>query len=133
MKGFLGPARQNDGVGHRFWLGWLMAKIRGGHDRAPRAVRSARRYVGLSDIITFLMLAGGTIALAALVDIAGLLATWSTREWGWLLNELLALLVVLSVVFGALTAGRGRQFRAEAARRREAERRLAEFAAASSE
>ncbi|HSA80261.1 MAG TPA: EAL domain-containing protein [Geminicoccaceae bacterium] len=110
-----------------------MAKIRGGHDRAPRAVRSGGRFVGLSDIITFLMLAGGTIALAALVDIAGLLAAWSTREWGWLLNEVLALLVVMSVAFGVLAAARRRESRAEAARRREAERQLAEFAAASSE
>jgi diguanylate cyclase (GGDEF)-like protein len=110
-----------------------MAKIRDGHDRAPRAVRSAGRSVGLSDIITFLMLAGGTIALAALVDIAGLLAVWSTREWGWLLNELLALLVVLSVAFGVVAAGLRREIRAQAARRREAERRLAEFAAASAE
>jgi diguanylate cyclase (GGDEF)-like protein len=110
-----------------------MAKFRGGRERALRALRGAERSVGLSDIVTFLMLAGGTMALAALVDIAGLLAAWSSREWGWLLNELLALLVVLSVAFGIVAAGRRREIGAEAARRREAERRLAEFAAASSE
>ena len=110
-----------------------MAKFRGGRDRALRALRSAERSVGLSDIVTFLMLAGGTMALAALVDIAGLLAAWSSREWGWLLNELLALLVVLSVAFGIVAAGRKREIAAEAARRQETERRLAELAAASSE
>ena len=75
----------------------------------------------------------GGRALAAVVDIAGLLAAWSTREWGWLLNELLVLLVVLSVGFGIAAVGRGREVRAEVARRRHAERRLADFAAASSE
>jgi diguanylate cyclase (GGDEF)-like protein len=87
----------------------------------------------LSDIITVVMLAGGTLSLAALVDIAGLLGAWSTHSWGWLLNELLALLVVLSVALGIVAASRRRQLRAELARRREAERRLAEFAATSSE
>ena len=110
-----------------------MAKFRGGRERAPQAVRSGAGPVGLSDVVTLLMLAGGTVALAALVDIAGLLAAWSTREWGWLLNEFLALLVVLSVAFGVVAAGRRREIRAETARRRHAERRLAEFAAASSE
>jgi diguanylate cyclase (GGDEF)-like protein len=110
-----------------------MAKFRGGRERAPLAVRRGAGPVGLSDVITLLMLAGGTVALAALVDIAGLLAAWSTREWGWLLNEFLAFLVVLSVAFGVVAAGRRREIRAEMARRRHAERRLAEFAAASSE
>jgi diguanylate cyclase (GGDEF)-like protein len=120
-------------VGYPFWICGLMAKLRDGHDRASRPSRRAIRSVGLSDIVSFLMLAGGTAALAALVDISGLLAAWSTREWGWLLNELLALLVVLSVAFGIVAAGRGREIGAEAARRREAERRLAEFAATASE
>ena len=55
-----------------------MAKFRGGRERAPQALRSGAGPVGLSDVVTLLMLAGGTVALAALVDIAGLLAAWST-------------------------------------------------------
>ncbi|HEX5795865.1 MAG TPA: EAL domain-containing protein [Geminicoccaceae bacterium] len=110
-----------------------MANSRGGRARAPQAVRSAVGPVGLGDIVALLMLAAGTVALAAVVDIAGLLAAWSTREWGWLLNELLVFLVVLSVAFGVAAVGRRREIRAEVARRRQAERRLAEFAAASSE
>jgi diguanylate cyclase (GGDEF)-like protein len=106
-----------------------MERFRG----ALRALRSAESSVGLGDVMTFLMLAGGTIALAGLVDIAGLLAAWSSREWGWLLNELLALLVVLAVAFGIVAAGRKREIGVEAARRQETERRLAELAAASSE
>ena len=110
-----------------------MANFRGGHDPTPRAGGSPARSIGLSQIVLLVMLAGGTVGLARLVDIAGLLAAWSTREWGWLLNELLALLVVLSVAFGILAVGRSREIRASAAARREAERRLADFAATASE
>ena len=47
-----------------FWLCWHMAKFRGGRERAPQAFRSGAGPVGLSDVVTLLMLAGG-VAVAA--------------------------------------------------------------------
>ncbi len=79
------------------------------------------------------MLVAGTVALAGIFDAVALPATWSARPWGWLLNQAWALLVILMLVTGLVALRRGRQFRAEVQRREEAERRLAEHTAASSE
>jgi diguanylate cyclase (GGDEF)-like protein len=108
-----------------------MANFRTGSDPDPRAGRTGA--ASLSDLVAVLVLVGGTLALSALVDVAGVLAAWSARDWGWLLGDLWALLVFLSVACGIAALRARRAIAAEAARRQAAEQRLVEFAAASSE
>ena len=109
----------------------LQTRPRREHDAQP--ARKAPRRADRGDIVTGVMLAAGTVAIAALVDIFGLLATWSAAPWGWLLNQLWALLVVTTITFGVVAARRRRQVAREQVRRHEAERRLADFVAISSE
>ena len=102
-------------------------------ERAAKPARQAPRRADRGDIVTGVMLAAGTVTIGALVDIFGLLATWSGAPWGWLLNQLWALLVVASITFGVVAVRHRRHLAREQLRRREAERRLADFAAISSE
>ena len=97
----------------------------------PSTTRAAGSRV--VDLAILLMLVAGTVALAGTFDVIALLASWSARPWGWLLNQAWALLVILMLVTGLVALRRGRQFRAEVQRREAAERRLAEHTAASSE
>ncbi len=97
-------------------------------DLSPRALRLFGGPAARSDLLNVLMLIAGTALVAAFVDIAGLLARWSTHAWSWLLGEVWALLVVMSIAFGILAIRRMRELGAEVARRRRAEDRLAEGA-----
>ncbi len=95
---------------------------------SPRALRLFGSPAARSEFLTVLMLVAGTAVIAALVDIPGPLARWSTHTWGWLLGELWALPVVMSIAFGILAIRRMHELGAEVARRRAAEDRLAESA-----
>jgi diguanylate cyclase (GGDEF)-like protein len=99
-------------------------------DLSPRALRLFGSPAARSECLTVLMLIAGTAVIAAFVDIAGLLARWSANDWAWLLGEMWALPVVMSVAFGILAVRRMRELGAEVSRRRQAETRLAERAAA---
>jgi hypothetical protein len=99
-------------------------------DLSPRALRLFGSPAARSEFLTVLMLIAGTGVIAAFVDIAGLLARWSANAWAWLLGELWALPVVMSVAFGILAVRRMRELGAEVIRRRQAETRLAESPAA---
>jgi diguanylate cyclase (GGDEF)-like protein len=109
----------------------LQSRLRRERERKP--VRKAPRRADRGDVVTGVMLAAGTVAIGAFVDIFGLLATWSGAQWGWLLNQLWALLVVTSITFGVVALRQRRQVAREQTQRCEAERRLADFAAISSE
>ena len=54
-----------------------MLQSRQGRERAAKPVRTGPRHTDRGDIVTGLMLAAGTVAIGAFVDIFGLLATWS--------------------------------------------------------
>ncbi len=98
-------------------------------DLSPRALRLFGSPAARSDLLNVLMLIAGTAVIAAFVDIAGLLARWSTHAWSWLLGEFWALPVVMSIAFGILAIRRMRELGVEVARRRQAEDRWAESAA----
>ena len=106
-----------------------MLQSRPRRERAAKPARTASRRADRGDIATGLMLAVGTVAIAAYVDIFGLLATWSGEPWGWLLNQLWVLLIVTTITFGIVAVQRRRSVASEQARRQAAERRLADFAA----
>jgi diguanylate cyclase (GGDEF)-like protein len=95
-------------------------------DLSPRALRLFGSPASRGEFLTVLMLIAGTSVMAASVDIAGLLARWSTYPWSWLLGELWVLPVIMSIAFGILAIRRMRELGAEVIRRREAEDRLAE-------
>ena len=59
-------------------------KSRPRRKREAKPARTAPRRADRGDIVTCLMLAAGTVAIGAFVDIFGLLATWSGAQWGWL-------------------------------------------------
>jgi PAS domain-containing protein len=108
------------------------------HSRRPRnsnpaAARKSTRSADRTDIVTGVMLAAGTVAIAASVDVLGLLARWTAEPWGWLLNQLWALLVVMAITCGVIAARRRRQIKAAIWRWQQSERRLADFAAATSQ
>jgi diguanylate cyclase (GGDEF)-like protein len=109
-----------------------MGKFRDQADRVPRA-EAVRRGAGLGDLVALLMLVGGAVAIAGVVDINGLLARWSAAPGGWLLNQIWALLVSLTAAFAVVARRRRGRIRDEVARREAVERRLADLAAASSE
>ena len=100
---------------------------------APAAAGASARSADRGEILTSVMLAVGTVAIASFVDIFGWLASWSAAPWGWLLNQLWALLVVMAIGFGVIAARRRNQLELAVQGRLEAERRLAGFVAASSE
>jgi diguanylate cyclase (GGDEF)-like protein len=102
-----------------------MTKPRQRRDLGPRALRLFGSPAARGEILTVLMLIAGTAAVAAYVDIAGLLARWSDQEWAWVLGELWVLPVVMSVAFGVLAIRRMRELGAEVVRRRRVEERLA--------
>ncbi len=87
-------------------------------DLSPRALRLFGSPAARSDLLTVLMLTAGTAVIAAFIDIAGLLARWSAHTWSWLLGELWALPVVMSIAFGILAIRRMRELGAEVVRRR---------------
>ncbi len=110
-----------------------MRKSRQRPELSPRALRLFGSPAARSEFLTGLMLIAGTASVAAFVDVAGLLARWSAYEWAWLLGELWALPVVMSIAFGILAIRRMRELGAEVIRRRQVEERLAGSAGAAAE
>lgn len=108
-----------------------MRYFRGQTDPMPDG--ASDRGIGPRDVLGVLALAALAAVIAATIDLAAVLARWSSAGWGWLIGDVWVALIVASVAFAIVAARRQRAFGAEIARRHEAEARLADFAAASSE